>query len=75
MTLASLSWNPEQSDGYFDSQLYGSLITLNKFQNGVPVCPLINHAAAILPNLVMPDLKPAKPNFSFGSCELTSHKI
>lgn len=54
-------------------QFNGSLIILNSVQNGVPEWLLMNQEAAILPNLVIPDLKPAKPKTSLGSCELTSH--
>lgn len=45
----------------------------NSVQNGVPVSLPMNQAAAMLLNFVMPALNPAKPNCSFGSCELTSH--
>lgn len=53
--------------------LCGSFIMPNSVQNGVPVSLPMNQAAAMLLNFVMPALNPAKPNCSFGSCELTSH--
>lgn len=55
------------------AQLVGSLITAYNVQNGVPVSAPMNQAAAMLPNFVMPGLKPANSNFSFGLCEFTSH--
>lgn len=76
VTRASPSWKPEQSTGKRRWQSYGSLMTPNSVQNGVPVSLLRNQAAAMLPNLAMPDLKPrdnANADCSLGSCEFSSH--
>lgn len=48
-------------------------MTPKSVQNGVPVSALITQAAAMLPTFVIPDLIPARPSCSLGSCELSSH--